>query len=75
MGASSIASGRRPSKLMMIARFISALEGRGVCVGGSVGSGVKVDVGIANEEAVCVGGEASVLVTVGGADAITGGCT
>ena len=51
MGASAMASGRNPSKLMMSTRSISAFDGVGIIVGVkvglAVGMGVWVNVGAA----------------------------
>ena len=64
MGASSMASGRKPSKLMMMARLIFALDGVGVKVGVKVGDAVKVGVMVAVAVGVRVAGEVSVMVGV-----------
>ena len=61
MGASSIASGRNPSKLIMITRLING-SGVGVVVGDGIMVGVVVEDGMA------------VNVTVGGIGVDTGHC-
>ena len=60
MGASSIASGRKPSKLIMMARLISVRDGSGVAVAVKVGLGVNVGVMVA----VDVGGRVALDVGV-----------
>ena len=67
MGARSMASGRSPSKLMMMARLMSALEGSGVELGVKVARGVEVSVMVAVGEAVWVAAGVSVMLGVSAA--------
>ena len=64
MGASSMASGRKPSKLIMMARLIFAREGNGVAVGVNVGLGVNVAVVVGVMVGVRVAAEVGVIVGV-----------
>lgn len=59
-----MASGRKPSKLMMMARLISARDGNGVAVAVKVGLGVKVAVTVAVMVGRRVAGEVAVMVGV-----------
>ena len=59
-----MASGRRPSKLMMMARLMSALAGCGVALGVKVAAGVKVAVNVGVMVGVAVAGGVSVMVGV-----------
>jgi hypothetical protein len=59
-----MASGRKPSKLMMMARLMSALDGCGVALGVRVAAGVNVAVKVGVIVGVFVAGGVSVMVGV-----------